>query len=343
MMPNVLVSESFGFSRAAELQLRAVAYVELADADRAELLAKVRDANVLWIRLRHRIDSEIMDAAPGLRAIATATTGLNHIDLQEARRRGITIISLQGEGDFLRNVYATADHTIALALALTRRVVSASQHVRNGGWNRDLFLGRELHNMNAGVIGYGRLGRMVARYLGAFGMQVCAADPFIDPKAVESGVTLTTIENLLASSDLVTLHVALSENTHKFFGRSEFEQMKAGSWFINTARGELIDHQALLHVLKTGRIAGAALDVLEDERSSGMSHDELVKYSRTHDNLLITPHIGGCTVESREKTECFLATRVIEFLQAQAGSQVSSGHSSDKRAATLSGCSKETV
>lgn len=317
MLPRILISESAGFSRSAELKLRAVSCLELADIDRVELLKRVVGANILWVRLRNQIDAEVMDAGMRLRAIATATTGLNHIDEDEARRRGIKIISLRGEREFLENVYATAEHTVSLALSLIRRLPTACQHVANGGWNRDLFLGRELSGMTAGIIGYGRLGRMVARYLRAFGTRICVTDPDVDLQSLEHGEQLCPLSDLLMASDLVTLHVGLSDATRGFFGEREMALMKVGSWFINTARGELIDEHALLSALQSGKMAGAALDVLAGERASGMKDNLLVKYAQTHDNVLITPHIGGCTVESREKTEMFLASRVEEFLRTQ--------------------------
>jgi D-3-phosphoglycerate dehydrogenase / 2-oxoglutarate reductase len=317
MPPNkvrILVSESDGFSaRAAEL-LRQVGETVLADLDRGGLLAAVGEANVLWVRLRSRIDAEVMTAAPRLKAIVTATTGLNHIDLEEAERRGIQVFSLRGEVEFLRDIRATAEHTLALMLALLRHVPAAIAHVREGGWDRDLFKGRELHGKTVGIVGYGRLGRIVARYLKAFDTSILAADPHIDPRAVEPGVTLVPLAQLLREADLVTLHVNLCGETQGFFGREQFAAMRNGAWFINTSRGELVDEDALLGALHSGHLAGAALDVLCDEDSNGMPTHSLVAYSRTHDNLIITPHLGGCTAESMEKTEVLLAEKLCYML-----------------------------
>lgn len=316
---TILVSESSRFSPAALRSLQSIARVESCDiADRAELLAKVRGADILWVRLRHRIDREVMEAAPNLRAIATATTGLNHIDLDEAQRRNIRILSLRGHTDFLRNIYATAEHTMALIFALIRRVPAAARHVSDGGWNRDLFVGHELHDKTAGIVGYGRLGRMVAGHASAFGMSVQVADPRARAESLASDVKLTSVDDLLRTSDLVSLHVDLTEKTRGFFGKREFALMKPGAWFINTSRGELIDEAALLDALRSGHLAGAAVDVLCGESAAGMENHPLVRYSREHGNLLITPHIAGCTVESTEKTENFIAEQVVAFLQAPA-------------------------
>jgi D-3-phosphoglycerate dehydrogenase len=255
-----------------------------------------------------------MAAAPNLRAIATPTTGLNHIDLAEAEKLGIRVISLQGETDFLQNVYATAEHTVALILSLTRHLPAAHQHVINGHWNRDLFIGNELHGKTAGVIGYGRLGRMVAKYLQIFGMRVSVTDIKSVDQVEHPDIESVSLHQLLRTSDVVTVHVPLSDQTTGFLSKREFACMKPGSWFINTARGELVDESALLDALRKGPLAGAALDVLADEYSSSLGENLLIRYAQQHQNLLITPHIGGCTTESREKTEHFLATRVVEFI-----------------------------
>jgi D-3-phosphoglycerate dehydrogenase len=314
--PTILVAESEGFSSRASGWLRQAGDVVLADLDRRGLLSAVAKANVLWVRLRHQIDAEVMHAAPHLNIIVTPTTGLNHIDLKEAERRGIRVLSLRGETDFLKDIRATAEHTISLILALLRHVPEAVAHVRDGGWHRDLFKGRELHTKIVGVVGYGRLGQIVGRYLKAFDTSVLVADPHADANSIEPGVTFVPLFSLLQESDIVTLHVNLCEETHQFFAREQFAAMKPGAWFINTSRGELVDEKALLEALQSGRLTGAALDVVCGESpSGGMRNHPLVAYTREHENLIITPHIGGCTAESMEKTESFLADCLVTLLK----------------------------
>jgi len=312
--PVILITESLRFSEAAAQILRGSAEVRLADLNRHALIAAIPDADAVWVRLRHQIDREVFEAAPRLRLIATPTTGLNHLSLEEAARRDVRIVSLRGQTEFLRDIPATAEHTLALIFALVRHIPAASAHVQSGGWDRDLFCGNDLNGKTAGVIGYGRIGRMVARYLLALGMRVQAADSA--DLAGEPGVTLVPLNELLEQSDIVTLHASFSEQTRGLIGRSEFARMKAGTWFVNTARGELVDEDALLEALRFGRIAGAALDVLSDEQSAGVGQNRLIEYARHANNLIITPHIGGCTAESMEKTEIFLAGRVATALAA---------------------------
>jgi D-3-phosphoglycerate dehydrogenase len=311
---SILIAESSGFSSKAAESLSQAGDLILADLDRPALLSSVSTVDVLWVRLRNHIDAEVMAAGERLKMIVTPTTGLDHVDLEEARRRGIRVLSLRGEIDFLEDVRATAEHTIALILALLRRVPAAVAHVKNGDWNRDLFKGSELCGMTIGVVGYGRLGRIVTRYLRAFDSRVLASDPHVDAVSAESDVTLVPLETLIREAHLVTLHVNLCDETRAFFGHEQFATMKKGAWFINSSRGELVNESALLEALGCGHLAGAAVDVVCNEASEGMANHPLVAYARQHDHLLITPHLGGCTVESMEKTERFLAERLLALL-----------------------------
>lgn len=310
--PRILVAESSGFSETAAGSLRAAGELRLADLDRRGLLAQVGDFDALWVRLRHRIDAEVLTAAPRLRFLATPTTGLDHVDTGLAAARGVQVVALRGEEAFLRDVRATAEHTLALSLALVRSLPAAVDHVRAGGWDRDRFWGTEIHGKTVGIVGYGRLGRLVARSMGALDATVLATDPALAADDFAGSVESTSMPDLLERSDIVTLHASLTTESRRLIGRLEFARMKQGALLVNTARGALVDEPALLDALRSGPLGGAALDVLADEHTDGNS--ELVAYAREHPNLLITPHIGGSTVESREKTERFIAERLAEAL-----------------------------
>lgn len=260
-----------------------------------------------------------MEAAPRLKVIVTPTTGLNHIDLCEANRRGITILSLKGEIEFLRNMRATAEYTVGLMLALLRAIPAASAHVQRGGWNRDLFKGYELYGKTVGVVGYGRVGRLVGRYLLAFDARVIAADPTLSSEQVAPHVELMPFEDLLREADIVTLHVNYTPEKHAFFGAKQFAQMRPGSWFINTSRGELVDKNALLNALVSGHLAGAALDVVANECSRPMPDRPLIRYAARSRNLLITLHLAGNSYESSEKTEIFMAQNLRRYLELTMG------------------------
>jgi D-3-phosphoglycerate dehydrogenase len=311
----VLVSECLGFSTPAAERLRGSCDLRLADLQRGQLLDGLADVDVLWVRLRHRIDGEVLDAGPNLRAIVTATTGTDHVDTEAARRRGVRVLSLRGHADRLRDVRGTAEHTLGLMLALLRHLPDAVEHCRAGGWNRDLFWGHELYGRTAGVVGYGRLGRLMSGYLRALDLPVLATDPNVpDDEIRAGGAEPVALDELLRRSEIVTLHATLDHSTAGLISERELSLMPPSALLVNTARGGLVDEGALLDALRSRRLAGAALDVLADE--SGDGSRPLLDYAREHAHLLITPHIGGATAESREKTENLMAEVLLEFLSA---------------------------
>lgn len=288
--------------------------VDWCDLEKGELPKHLKNADVLWVRLRSKIDASILDAAPKLKIIASPTTGLTHIDTAAAANRNIRIVSLYGEQQFLRSIRATAELTIGLMLSLLRHIPSALEHVRNGSWDRNLFQGTELYSRTVGLVGYGRLGRIVGRYLRAFESNVLATDPCVTPCEAEPEVHIVRMDELLEKSDIVSVHVDLNPGTRGSFGKAQFRRMRRGSYLINTSRGEVLDEHALLDALASGKLAGAALDVVSNEAEYWKS--PLIQWASTHSNLIISPHIGGCTSESMARTEVFLAERLCEIASA---------------------------
>lgn len=312
--PRVRVAEPEGFSASALERLREAAEVELAPCARDEIARILGEVDVFWFRLGHRIDAGVLPHAPRCRILATPVTGLDHIDLAACAERGIRVVSLKGETDFLREVRATAELTLGLALALLRHVPAASADVLAGRWNRAAFRGHELYGKTAGIVGVGRLGSIVARYFAAFGMRVLGFDPRLElPPQVER---VDSLEALFALSDLVSVHASYDATTHHLIDGRVLAHARPSLVLLNTARSGLLDEAALLRALEDGRIAGAALDVLSGEPDVSGAHP-LVRYARAHSNLLIVPHLGGNTFESFEKTELFLAERVLSLLRAR--------------------------
>ncbi len=311
---RILVAERSSFSEKGLQALSALAPTTALDIPQSELPNAVAAYDVLFVRLGLRVDSQVLQAAPNLIAIATPTTGLDHIDLEVAHRRNIVVLSLKGERAFLETVTSTAEHTFALLLALVRHIPQAVRSVERYEWRRDVFRGMELNGKTFGIIGYGRLGSMVARYALAFGMRILAYDPYAAyiPESVERCATL---QELLRQSDIISLHVDLRPETTALLDEQAFAQMKKGAILVNTARGAVIDEDALLRALENGHLAAAALDVLADEAAvqCGASYP-LIEYARTHDNLIITPHIGGASQEAIEKADLFLVEKTRRFL-----------------------------
>ena len=309
---RILNAEPLQYSPRARAILEGLGELDEYQLDRPGLIERVGSYDVLIVRLGFQVDVEVMSAARELRAIVTATTGLDHIDLDQASQLGVEVLSLRGETDFLRTVYATPEHTWALLLALIRRIPWASASVCAGNWDRDAFKGRELAGRRLGLVGLGRVGERVARYAAAFDMQTMAFDPNVSSERWPTEVhRFYDLHDLLRNSDVVSIHAPLNDGTHGLIGDAEFASMPPGAILVNTSRGELVDEAALVGSLKSGHMAGAALDVVCNERRGA---SPLIAYAGSHDNLLITPHLGGATVESMHKTEEFMAGKLARFL-----------------------------
>ncbi len=273
------------------------------------LLEKVDQYFGLLVRLDLKIDAPVLNRAKNLKFIATPTTGEDHIDVDLARSKGIKVISLKGERDFLNNIYPTAEHTFGLLFSVIRKIPFAFNNVRLGEWQKEPFMGSELHGKTFGIIGLGRLGSMVACYARAFGMTVLANDII---QSQSDGVEMVSLEELFKRSDIVSLHVNYSDQKIKMINADHFRLMKDNAVFINTSRGQLVDETALLESLanKPGFFAG--LDVIFDENEEALrKQSKLLKYAQNGSNLVITPHIGGYTRESIAKTRLFIARKIL--------------------------------
>ncbi len=285
-------------------------------SEATRLTAFLSTPEVLVIRLKHLLNQSFLDQAPNLKIISTATTGLDHIDLQAAAARNITVLSLRGETAFLKSVTATAEHTWGLLLSLLRHIPEAHDSVLRGNWDRTPFFGRELQGRTLGIVGLGRIGHMVARYALAFRMKVVAFDPF-QTDWIDGVMRAETLGTLLSQADVLSIHVPLSAETTKLIGPKELDSLKPGAVVVNTSRGAILDEHALLAKLESGHLAGAALDVIHDEYSpsSGL-REKLIQYASAHRNLLITPHLGGATHDSLEKVEVFMAEKLARHLKS---------------------------
>ena len=275
-------------------------------------------ADILVVKLGMRISKPVMDQLPNLKIIGTSTTGLNHIDLEEVKRRGIAIVSLRGETKFLKTIFPTAEETVGLMIMLMRNLHVGYEGILAEKWWKERSYGHELYLKTLGILGFGRLGSIMAKYAHAFGMKVIACDPHVSKAAMaRSGAKKVDMDALFRRADIVTNHVLHTPKTQYLVRRKHFRLMKPTAYYINTARGELNDEAALLEALKKKWIAGAALDVIENEDPTGtnLKGHPLVRYARQHKNLIIMPHLGGATFESMARTEDFIAEKVKGFVQ----------------------------
>lgn len=315
---NILIAEPANCNAEALAIFEKCGRVHIQDCTREQLLKIIPEYDVLVIRLRTRLDQELLERAKRLKCIVTVTTGLDHIDLDAADARGIHVLSLKGETEFLSNVSATAEHTWGLLLSLVRRIPEACNSVLLGVWNREVLFGTQLRQKTIGIIGYGRLGKMVGQYAKAFDMEVLIYDPYVKLTAHDK-IRKVSLADLLGNSDIVSIHAGLTKETNGLIGSKEVATMKKGAILINTARGDIVNSQALLEALQMGHLAGAALDVLSGETSlsqNWLSQHPLYEYARTHSNLLITPHLGGATMESVANTEIFMAEKLISLIRS---------------------------
>jgi phosphoglycerate dehydrogenase-like enzyme len=217
------------------------------------------------------------------------------------------VISIQGLD--INRITSTSEMALGLLLALVRRIRPATESVENGDWDRRHFIGRQLSGKTAGIIGMGRLGRIFARIVKAIGMDIVYYDPYVENG---EGRRCESLAELASCSDVVSVHPKHTPETENLVGELFFEAARKGQFLVNTSRGAIIDEKALLKALQTGRLGGAALDVLRNEPETGeVISGALVDYAREHDNLIITPHIGGACEEAMRATEEIIAEEII--------------------------------
>ncbi len=295
--------------------LREIAEVAELPARQELLLERIGEFDGFLTPLEVQSNREVLDRAERLKVIATPTTGRDHIDLVHAEKRGITVYSLKEKTEFLSNITDAAEHAWALLLSLVRKLPWAFSGAQQGAWTeKEKPLGNQLSGKTLGVVGYGRLGRIVAQYGVAFRMRVlvCGRRKFETPEGVEQ----VDFDHLLQDSDFVSIHIHLTDENHHLFDAAAFAKMKPTAVLINTSRGAIIDEAAMLNALSSGRLAGAGVDVIEGEWRTNLKNHPLIQYSRSNQNLIITPHIGGATVESQSLIYQYMIQKLLRFFSS---------------------------
>lgn len=293
--------------------LEPIAEVVTVPPDQEELKRLIPGFDAYFASLAVRADSEVLGRADRLRAIATSTTGTDHIDIEAARRKGVEIICIKNDYDLLNQITATAELAWSLMLGVVRKLPWGFDAAKKGIWARDVFRGHQMSGKTFGILGYGRLGKMVADYAKAFRMKVIACD-IKDFEA--EGVERVSFDRLLAESDVISIHIHLTEENRGLISTAEFEQMKPGVIIVNTSRGAIIDEEAFVKALESGKVGGAGLDVIHGEWRDDLDEHPLIVYARNHENLLIMPHVGGITYESQEMTLCYTARKLVDYLKS---------------------------
>ncbi|MCZ2859801.1 phosphoglycerate dehydrogenase [Blastococcus sp. VKM Ac-2987] len=275
-------------------------------ADRAALLPALADAAAVMIRSATRIDAEALAAAPNLRVVARAGIGLDNVDVAAATERGVMVVNAPTS-----NIVSAAEHAVALLLAAARHIPAADASLREGTWKRSKFTGVEVTEKTVGVIGLGRIGVLVAQRLAAFGVELIAYDPYIQPgRAAQLGVRLVSLEELLEESDFITIHLPKTPETLGLIGADELATTKRGVIIVNAARGGLVDEAALADALKTGQVGAAGIDVYATEPCTDSPLFGLP-------NTVVTPHLGASTTEAQDKAGAAVARSVRLALQGE--------------------------
>lgn len=302
---NILITD--GLDERGQSILRKFAKVDDQSGISADdLLKAIPDHDGLIVRGRTKVTASVMDAATGLKVIGRAGVGVDNIDLEAAKKHGITVVNAP-----MSTSLAVAELTFGLLLALAREIPRADVSLKKGEWLKKELEGVELNGKTLGLIGFGRIGAEVGKRASAFGMNVIAYDPLISEDDIkERGAEPVSIQDLFGWSDFISLHLPLNVQTRDFIGPLSFSQMKDGVRIVCAARGGIIDESALLDALKRGKVAGAALDVFGQE-PPGLTE------TVSHPRVIATPHIGAQTVEAQSRASEDIANEVLSALRGE--------------------------
>lgn len=299
-MPRVLVTEKLADSGIRALRDAGHEVKVELGLSPGELLSAVEGANALVIRSATRVDAPVLEAGRDLVVVGRAGIGLDNVDVEEATRRGVMVVNAPQS-----NILSAAEHTMALLLAQARNVTQADAALRSGRWERSRWEGVELHGKTLGIAGLGRVGALVAQRAHAFGMRLCAYDPYVSvERARRMGVELMSLERLVAESDFLAVHLPKTPETIGLIGSELLASAKPGIRIVNTARGGIVDEEALAEAIRSGRVAGAALDVFATEPTTSSPLFEL-------ENVVVTPHLGASTREAQDKAGTTIAEQVV--------------------------------
>ena len=302
---RVLVADAMSDAGLAPLQAAQNIDVDVKPgATPEELLQVIPEYDALLVRSATRVTADVIQAGKRLRVIGRAGVGVDNIDVEAATQAGVIVVNAP-----TGNVVAAAEHTVAMLMALARNIPQADAHVRAGQWKRDRFMGVEVRDKVLGTVGLGRVAQEVVRRAQGLGMRVIAYDPYVTAEyANQWGVTLVDVDTLVADADFITLHVPLTPQTRNLIDKERLARMKPTARLINVARGGIVNEQALAEAVASGRIAGAALDVFANEPLEAESP------LRQQPNIILTPHLGGSTIEAQEKVAEDVALQVLDVL-----------------------------
>ncbi len=307
---QILIKEASHYSDKALEIYNSIGQVEFEEASNQLII------NVLVVRLGYKIDKFFLQSYPNLQYILSPTTGLDHIDIKYCEKEGIRVISLNDIKKDIENVSSTAELTLGLIVSLIRKIPQASYSVLfDRKWDRDAFRTRQLSNMSIGIIGVGRIGTMVAKYTNAMGMKVFGYDVEKDKKHFDdNNIQQLDLKDLLASSDIVSMHASSTPENARLLNKQNLSFLNKGTYLINTARGNLVCEETIIELLDANILYGYAADVIDGELNKKNFNSVIFQNMKKY-NILLTPHIGGCTSDAMETTELVLAQEFQKIIE----------------------------
>jgi D-3-phosphoglycerate dehydrogenase len=300
---KILISDSLSKQGIEVLEKAGFTVVVKTKLSKEELLKEINDCDGLIVRSATRVTADVIDAAGRLKVIGRAGSGLDNVDIQAATRRGIVVMNTPGG-----NTVTTAEHTMAMIFAMTRRIPQATASMKAGKWEKERFMGVELYNKFLGIIGVGQIGGYLTKLAQGIGMNVIAYDPYLaEERARHMGVEMVDLDELFRRSDIISVHTPLTPETKSLLDGQAFAKMKPGVMIVNCARGGIVNEADLCEALKAKKVAAAAFDVFDQEPVKP-DHPLL-----TLDNFICTPHIGASTTEAQENVAVGIAEQIVDY------------------------------
>ncbi len=277
--------------------------------ERNELYTLIGDYDAIITRSGTQVDAELLGHAKKLKMVARAGVGIDNVDVPAASERGIIVVNAP-----FGNTNSAAEHSMALLLSMCRNVPDANSSLKSGQWQRAPFTGHELKHKTMGIVGLGKVGGRVALRSRAFEMDVVVYDPYISEKrAADFGTRLVSLDELVSSADVISVHTPLNDETHDLITAEHFAKMKAGVLIVNCARGGIINEEAMLRALESGKVAGAAFDVWSEEPPSSATLKKLI----AHPHMVVTPHLGANTFEAQTNVAVDVSREILNLLDGK--------------------------
>jgi phosphoglycerate dehydrogenase-like enzyme len=314
MKYNILSSVNLGYCKKELDEIRKISNLNFLINPKKNFYNELKDIDIYISGAAIKVDKKFIQSAEKLKAIFSPSTGTDHLDIKELKKKKIKLFHLANERKLLNSFTATSELTFALLLALNRKLFLANKVMQHGNWPREKFIGNQLYNKTFGIIGYGRLGKISSNIAKGFGMKVIANDI---KKVRSKNIKMVSIRTLFRESDFISVHVHLNEKTIGLIDKKLMKLMKKTAVIINTSRGKIINEKDLLYFLKKKKIGGAALDVIDGEWLSKieLKKHPLIKYQKKSHNLLIVPHLGGTTFESLYGARVYICKLLIDKLK----------------------------